>query len=401
MKVGITVDGRQTNLSEVLWSNGLGQNTCYLAMVLQRLPEVDEVFLVACPDNYAHPLSEVTGAQVIPLSASIETLDVMIELAAKTITDVQVDQFRARGGRLISYVSGNLMASNFEEVASRTDHGDRVFIAGYDACWVPPQHWRMNESYAKLIYTPHTHRVPYIWSPRFLLHSAAAYGRNPFYRKPDRPGWKVGCFEPTIHVTRTFHLPFMVAEEAFRRDPDLIHALLLFGAFRFRETPHLLSMLQVTGIGQAGKVTVEDRHHIGFLLGQHTEAVISHQWENNLSYLYWETLYTGWPLIHNSEAIRELGYYYPEFDPAAGGEAMVEGLKSHDSRRHADRPAILEGLWEISVDNPAVQARYSELLADVMSRKPLAAFVPTYTQPADEPKPAKRAASQKSKRVKA
>ena len=44
---------------------------------------------------------------------------------------------------------------------------------------------------------------------------------------------------------------------------------------------------------------------------------LSKQCENNpLNFLHLETLYLGYPLIHNSEPINETGYYYQNIEDA-------------------------------------------------------------------------------------
>src|SRR5262249_25423530 len=153
--------------------------------------------------------------------------------------------------------------------------------------------WRMNEWYAKLLYSDNTHQVPHIWDPQYLRASAAQFATNPFYRRPPDNEWKVGVLDPTVNITKTFHLPFMACEEAYRLEPQLFKSVLLFNAFRFREMQHLLSMLSVMDLGEDNKVTVEERFQTAFLMGNHVHAVVNHQWENNLSYLYWDVLYLG------------------------------------------------------------------------------------------------------------
>jgi hypothetical protein len=103
------------------------------------------------------------------------------------------------------------------------------------------------------------------------------------------------------------------------------------------------------------------------MLGSHIDAVVTHQWENALNYLYWDVLYLGWPLIHNSPEFEEAGYYYPSFDPQTGGEVLREALNTHAAEQAARRPKVLEALWRYNIDNPEVQRRYAELLEALMS----------------------------------
>jgi hypothetical protein len=373
MKVGITVASSQTSPDDALWSNGVGQNIAYLAMLLQRLVIVDQVVLIGCPEGDRHPIGDLLGLPVLPRVVAVEELDLIIELGARAIEDIEAESLRKRGGKLVSYMAGNVMAMNFEELASNVAHGDQPFLPGFDAVWITPQHWHMCHSYAELIRSPHTERAPHIWNPYFLKASAFVRGKNIFYRKPPGPGWRLGVFDPNVNVVKTFHLPLMVAEEAYRLKPDLIKAVLLFNAYRLRENQHLLQMFAAMNLGQANKVTVENRHPLADVMGLHIDAVVTHQWENNLNYLYWEILYLGYPLIHNSTAIKDVGYYYPEFDPQTGGQVLCDALENHDERRMADRPAVMEALWQFSIDNPVVQQRYTELIESVMSQPSLVA----------------------------
>ena len=47
-------------------------------------------------------------------------------------------------------------------------------------------------------------------------------------------------------------------------------------------------------------------------------AVVTHQTLNELTNLYFETLYLGLPLIHNSPMLEDYGYYYNDFDLEKG-----------------------------------------------------------------------------------
>jgi len=74
------------------------------------------------------------------------------------------------------------------------------------------------------------------------------------------------------------------------------------------------------------KASYEPR--MGFVDGMidhHIDVVVSHQWENAQNYLYYDALYGGFPLVHNSPFLHKdnLGFYYPEFDARIGGEQLV------------------------------------------------------------------------------
>ena len=78
--------------------------------------------------------------------------------------------------------------------------------------------------------------------------------------------------------------------------------------------------------------TVEGRFATADIMIQHANAVVSHHWENGLNYLYYDILYGGYPLIHNSTFIKDFGYYYPDFNPIAGGDVLLDALENHRER---------------------------------------------------------------------
>lgn len=362
LKIGITTSAAML-AADGMWTSGIGQNILYLAYLLRRLPFVSPA-LIGFIDQ---PEKAIQGLPVIEPGDAAETFDIIIELGMR-FDPATMNRFRERGGKLVSYIAGNAMIMNLEAVANGRDIGETPSEVGFDAVWITPQHMETNASYAAMTRTAAVHEAPHIWHPSCLIRSIDTFGANAFFwqnRQPD-DRWRIGVFDPTINVVKTFHLPLLVCEEAERRDPDLIDRVLLFSAKRFIGNPHFEELINTLDLGKKGKIFAEGRHPLPSVLGAHLDAVVTHQWQNNLNYLYWDVLYSGRPLIHNAPALADAGYYYRDFDPADGGRVMVDALRSHGSRRAEARPRELEVLWTYSIDNPAVQSAYADLIFDVM-----------------------------------
>lgn len=366
LKIGITAVETDSSV-RTLWSNGIGQNIGYLALMFQRMDIIDSVFIVSCPKGNTHPLGNMFGFPVIPIDDAVNSLDIIIELGVRITQPHLVRALRQRGGKLISYIAGNTLVMNLEQLARNTGAGDWVSPERYDATWITPQNWHTNHGYIKLTMAEKTSMAPHIWDPICLNQAAFQSKRNPFYKKPENNSWVLGCFEPNINVYKTFHLSLLTAENAYRQRQDLVARMLLFCTYQLRESEHLTSMINALDIGQAKKVFVENRMLLIDVMGPHVQAVLSHQWQNYQNYLYWEVLYLGWPLIHNSTFFQDVGYYYPEFDPIKGGDVLVDALANHDEYRIKQAPAIRDTLWNLSINNPKVQARYAELIDEAFS----------------------------------
>ena len=127
------------------------------------------------------------------------------------------------------------------------------------------------------------------------IPSSSAQGRG------ERPRWRISVLEPNINVLKTFHLPLMVAEETFRLAPRSDRRVLLFNTRHLAGVAHFDDLTTSPGPVPRGQAV-----HRGpprdarRACAPHADAVIVHQWENDLNYLYWDVLWSGHPLIHNS-----------------------------------------------------------------------------------------------------
>ena len=77
-------------------------------------------------------------------------------------------------------------------------------------------------------------------------------------------------------------------------------------------------------------MTLEPRFVGLEFLANHADAVVTHHWENGLNYLFYETLWGDYPLVHNSEFLDGLGYLYASFDAEEGAAALLDAKARHD-----------------------------------------------------------------------
>ena len=127
----------------------------FLALLFQRLPQVEFCAFVSCPPGGSgpHPLGELYGIPTLQLAEAVEQLDILLEVGARAENEFTAP-FRDRGGKLISYVAGNTMIMNFEALANNVTYGDFINAVPFDAVWITPQHWRTNHAYCAITRTP-------------------------------------------------------------------------------------------------------------------------------------------------------------------------------------------------------------------------------------------------------
>lgn len=362
IRVGITI-AHANDVPSVLWSNGIYQNIVYLALLMQKLPDV-EVSLVNYPfgDSAMHPVGACFKIPTVNTFGDALKMDVIIELGIRLERDF-TQPYRDKGGKLVSYMAGNSLVMNFESVfleGAATSRGSVIGLDHFDAVWITPQHMHMNAGVTAMIGGP-VEEAPHVWSPVAIEHAVTSMGIDPEFKGPPKQ-WSVATFDPNINVVKSFHIPLLVAEAAHRQNPDQIRRMMLFCTEHLKGRPHFESYVAALSLGKASKITAEGRHGIVAMLGREVDAVITHQWENDLNYLYWDVLSLGYPLIHNSKRIKDAGYYYPDFDPLNGGEALLDALANHKGRRDQD----MEAVWAYHIDNPANQTEYRALLTKLL-----------------------------------
>jgi hypothetical protein len=361
--VGITM-AAMPELSN-LFANGIGQNGVYLALLMQRIPSVKRVVLfVPAGEHDCRWMQATFGLEVRPYTEGLIEVDVLIELGWRVDAE-SIASLHARGGKFVAYVGGNQFVMNLESVACNLPRAEILATANFDSVWVTPQHWRTNLSYVLLTRHAEACEVPHIWSP-ICLQLANSQRTDGIHYKPTgqaRAGGKrIGVFDPNVNVLKTFHIPALVCEAAYRRSPFLIGAVLLFSTEHLREYPHFKELLNTLDVFKAGKMTAEQRFPIFQMLGTHVDVVVTHHWENGLNYLYYDALYLGYPLIHNSESLRDAGYYYKDFDPENGGQVLANALSEHDQQLDSYRRSSYSAWWRASIDNPANVTAYERLL---------------------------------------
>lgn len=368
LKVGISAVAVQNDVVGSFWMNGMTQNLVFLALLLQRERVVDEVHVVPIPDDArSHEPSVVFGFKQMCLSDAIEKLDVLIEVGMR-VPDEAVLAFQKRGGKIVSYVAGNSFVMNLEAIASHLE--DRAEILppfDFDAVWITPQHWHTNFSYAKYTKSKHVHQVSQIWDPIILRHGISRIQHNFFYKQRLKTGCSIGIFEPNVNVLKTFHFPVLICEALYRQKPEAIAHVYAANTVHLKQNLHFAEFFDCLDLLKAQKVTAETRFPVYELLGQFVDTVVAHHWENGLNYLYYDVLYGGYPLVHNSAFLKDVGYYFESFDVQSGAAALARAHEEHDAHLPRYQEQNRELLWSVNPDNPILQRQHGDLLEALVS----------------------------------
>lgn len=347
------------SLDRGLFCNGLQQNIIFLAQLIGELGHNPIIAVNHDIDDCVDPPSNI----IIIEEKEIEDL-VAIDYILQTgwvVRDKHVDYLKDENSRCknIHIHYGNRLLADVEQCKS-----DNISIPPYrtDEVWASP-HYKFSFEYYKTFYkTERVFELPYIWSPQFanwhndILKKA---GKTCEY-DPSRPK-NIAIMEPNLNMTKNCIPSIFIVEEAYRKDPNLFNQLTVYCSTSIREKKYFRSMMWQLDIVRNNKVEFGARQKFSVIFSQQSNVVVSHQLLNALNYTYLEALHFNIPLVHNSEFIKDAGYYYPDYETVKGGDALYEALTYHDKNLEQYRETAQRIIYNYSPENPAVIERYKRL----------------------------------------
>ena len=97
----------------------------------------------------------------------------------------------------------------------------------------------------------------------------------------------------------------------------------------------------------------------------YADVVVSHQWENNLNYLYFDLAWMGWPIVHNGSLCKDVGYYYEQFNYEEGGDVLLNVILNHDNDIDVYVKKNREAIDKYLTTNKELQEKYINLINDL------------------------------------
>ena len=363
LRVGVTMFIRGGDQS--LWENGIHQNANFLMLLLMRSPIVSQCFVVNGAPKALHKGGNFEAELLCPVIDMVEamnTLDVVIELGAH-LKDGWTAQFRARGGRIIAMRVANDYVIDMESMANTLPPGQLVYGIEYDQIWTLPAFERTNTAYyANLLRAP-VRTMTHLWSPLLIERDAQATGR-PWGYKPDGAPWRIAIMEPNRCSVKTCHVPMLICEEVYRRQPQVLAAMQVFNADLFRREGYFAHFAAALDVVRSGLVTFRPRYKISRIMHDLAHCIVSHHVDNAQNYLYYEALHGGFPLIHNSALLADCGYRYRDLDCEDGARALLAAMACHEAELDGYRARSRAFLKTLDPCGEANVAQYSAAIRD-------------------------------------
>lgn len=343
----------------VIFSNGFSQNLKFFFELLELLGH--EPYLLVADENRDGKVVLAGRNYPTVTYQRVRSEDVRYDIAFEggcTINPPFRDYLRERfGTRVVSLRYGISMIMDMEQMSHHETMTGGLHFAGADWVWTSP-HIAYGLPYLEVVYNAPGRVAPYIWEPDFVPRRFVSRGQMDVR--------DIFVMEPSISIIKHGLIPLTIIEELYRRSPDAFgKATILNGSHYNMRTYFLENVVRnfSSAIAEANKVFFGGRVPFGQVF-KRPDLLLGHQWGCELNYLYLEALWAGLPLVHNSDALAEVGYHYPGFDVHAGTERCLEALRDHDEARSLARAEAF--VQRYSIRNPEVQAGYRRLIDEVM-----------------------------------
>lgn len=361
-----------------IWSNGAGQNMYFLAQVLKAIATVEDVYFVYWggvqhKDNVPKGLDiDSMGIELYEYTEIFDTTDIMIE-GTLVINQEITTAFRNKGCKIISFRMGTDYLMDMEKFVYKLSGGRSFNGVQYDAVWMSPHLFNSNRDYVGIMTRSPVSVAPFLWSPFFLNKQIETYTNNDTYPgfgyKPGKRAKRITTLEPNISICKSAFTPILIIEETYRRDKSLIEHAYICNSFEKREDQVFKNFIGWTDILKDKILSVETRHITPYFLGRYTDIVVSHNWELGLNYVYLEALYGNYPLIHNSEFLKEggVGFYYEGFNAREGASQLIHAIETYDKHLDFHKEKHQQYLAQFDPLHYRNIAEYKLLIEDVMN----------------------------------
>ena len=188
-------------------------------------------------------------------------------------------------------------------------------------------------------------------------------------------GKKLVIFEPNISIMKWCGPSLLSCENAYRKlnNKSLITNVFINNTLN-RNTDSSINKFNMDAftfyvnnldICSDKKLTTEGRYNTLSFMNSYADIAVSHQWENNLNYLYFDLAWMGWPIVHNASLCSDVGYYYPEFNYEEGGNKIIEAIKTHNENKDKYLENNRKAIDRFLPSNKNLQIKYIKLINDL------------------------------------
>jgi hypothetical protein len=344
MNIGITVGLNKEY--ESLWINGIKLNILNLAKVLLQIDNYNVYILDTSSslDDLTKVSWDYNKYKTYKFNEKKYEMDVIFMVGTALTKPILNDiKLKNPNAKIVKYHCGNNYIIDMERVIfNRADENAAPsWEDGHDETWYVPQQEYHNKEYYEVIYRQDSDKVkvvPFIWDSEqldIMVETLKEEKKKLPYYIPnlDSSTKRITIMEPNMNVVKYSLIPILIADKVLRDDGRNSFNKVTVGSGNviLKNNYFKRMLLYLDLVKQEPKIKFVPRYPVTSFLSLETDIVVSHQWGNPLNYAYLDALYFGFPLVHNSYFLKDVGYYYPDFKINDGAKMLKKALYEHDN----------------------------------------------------------------------
>jgi len=355
-----------------LFSNGIIQNAYFLHQCCEAIGYKCQ-FL--CPEPNPSPF-EHNGMSVKQITTDVSIFHPtdyhLVVIVTRDISKEMYDLLKANRVGIVTLVCGNNYMFDQEDfVLGIKSGGANKWLGGsrnIDEQWLIPS-FQYALDYMEVIRDRPAFIVPHLWSPEILRAYAPRIIKQPdtalFYNISNRKSKKLAIvlLEPNLNICKTGWLPLVVSERLHMDYPDLIEFVYAFNFPSHAQAYKMIEPFSVRSkIRPFERKTIADLLHFFNNTSECIPIFVTHQVLTHLNYLFYELLYYGYPLVHNSTDLEGCGYKYTDNNIKQCVEQILYAAKHHDKQVETYKAKAKEYLKRVDPLNPVVQKQFDQMI---------------------------------------
>jgi hypothetical protein len=377
LKIGVTLALKSHK--ESIWTNGMKQNVLMFVHMLKNSKNNYQVCILNTIDlkedkdpkpNYLDDID------IYFFDDKYMDMDLIFMMGAQ-VHESKILKFKEnKNKRYVAYKCGNNYILNTEKVLFEENTKKYIeYETTFDEVWYIPQQHENNYGFFRTVYRTESIMVPFIWHHKFILNSVKEIEKS-FQEGKYKKGYKyvpnkerktIGVMEPNINIVKYALIPSLIAEESYRTDigKEKIDALMITNAEKLKTNYEFMAIIKTFDLYKDNRISAESRYQTAFMLTQHLDVLICHQVMNPLNYLYLDAAFLGYPVIHNAELCKDLGYFYEGSDTLTGSKLLNYVLTEHDNNLveyHEKNDVVLQ---RYHADNQSIVETYDKMISNL------------------------------------
>lgn len=376
INIGITLSIDPT---ESLFSNGIRQNILILRELYEKCEGVEKAYIIntsgkSIPDDPALPLYPFRDV-IIDIKDTKKYCNFVV-VAHGSLLIKEYQELAASGVKITKLIlgpsvsifnEGVLFKNNNEQQGTFTRNSGTV-----SKIWLSAHYFR-DRYFFETLYDCEAKIAPYVWDSRFIEKSnqdyMATHGKSCEYAPSGKQEKRILNFEPNLNMVKTSTQSIVALERFYRQSPEYVGECYFFNTNIIKQKKDFIDFVKNLDIYKSGKASFEGGIGIVNALGKYGDIVIASQNQNELNYLYLDAAWMGYPVLHNSSMMKDIGYYYEGNNAQQASEILLDICQNFDSQHEQYKEESRQKASKYMITNEEHIKEYTKLIHEVMDSK--------------------------------